>query len=251
MRIFSIILFFVILVDVSAQIGINTEKPFSNLLLHIDPLRNTSETAISTQLDDVVVSADGKIGLGTTNPAANLTVNNGTIRIADGTQADNLILTSKSDGSAYWCVDTLDSVVQKLTYTTNISPKTIYDNEIVVKPSSGTSDLSNAIEGAKFDTSNGLFTLPPGYYNISFLPIVSSIYDFFVTNMYLDGSLYMQNTVYTASLGFNTSYESSSSFTISFSYWWNRPLNSNSVYMNSSSYTPVLTINVIIEKISI
>lgn len=86
MRIFSIILFFVILVDVSAQIGINTEKPFSNLLLHIDPLRNTSETTISTQLDDVVISADGKLGLGTTNPTANLTVNNGTLRIVDGTQ---------------------------------------------------------------------------------------------------------------------------------------------------------------------
>lgn len=99
-----------------------------------------------------------------------------------------------------------------------MSPKTIYDNEIVVKPS-GTSDLSNAIEGANFDTSNGLFTLPPGYYNISFLPIASSTYDFFITNMYLNGSLYIQNAVYTASLGFNTLYESSSSFTINFSYW--------------------------------
>lgn len=61
----------------------------------------------------------------------------------------------------------------------------------------------------------------------------------------------MQNTVYTASLGFNTSYESSSSFTINFSYWWNRPLNSNSAYMSSFSYSPTLTINIIIEKISL
>ena len=84
---------------VSAQIGINTESPLSSSLLHVDAKRNSSGNSNTT--DDVVVSSQGYLGVGTTSPVSNLSIN-GTFRMNDGTQRDGYVLVSNADGIASW-----------------------------------------------------------------------------------------------------------------------------------------------------
>ena len=49
-----------------SQIGVNTEKPLQ--IFHVDPKGNTDATVKSTTTDDVVVTEEGTVGVGTVNP---------------------------------------------------------------------------------------------------------------------------------------------------------------------------------------
>lgn len=95
----------------NAQIGINTETPLG--ILHIDAQRNTPEIATGSGpliLDDIIVSHDGNLGLGTLTPENKLhVVTGGTaaspvvgVRIVDGGQGVGKVLTSDADGFASW-----------------------------------------------------------------------------------------------------------------------------------------------------
>lgn len=98
-------------VSLQAQIGINTELP--QALFHVDAKSNNNLTGASTatqMLDDVVVTSDGNIGVGTIVPKRKLhIVTGGTatspqigLRIEDGNQALNKVLTSDANGVAKW-----------------------------------------------------------------------------------------------------------------------------------------------------
>jgi hypothetical protein len=81
----------------SAQVGINTDDPQG--LLHVDAKGDTNGS-LNTD-DDVVITPEGRIGVGTLSPLNRLDIH-GTIRIADGTQGDGKILMSDADGVAKW-----------------------------------------------------------------------------------------------------------------------------------------------------
>lgn len=147
---------------VSAQIGINTESPLGSSLLHIDAKRNTSGSSNTT--DDVVVSSQGYLGVGTTNPASNLSIN-GTFRMNDGTQRDGYVLVSNADGIASWQRVIVNRyVVWRLSGSQDFEDygvsKPIYD------PLQATSALlRNEIVGCS--ESAGVLTLPAGRYLFS------------------------------------------------------------------------------------
>ncbi|WP_146212664.1 hypothetical protein [Dysgonomonas alginatilytica] len=92
-------LFFVGLLQ--AQVGINTKSPFG--AFHIDPKLNTGGTSSlpANDSDDVIVSVNGRVGIGTANPTATLDLR-GTIRIDDGTQGSGNIFTTNGTGLGYW-----------------------------------------------------------------------------------------------------------------------------------------------------
>lgn len=89
-----------------AQVGIGTTNP--QAVLHIDGYKNTTVPVTSTNTgDDIVVTTTGRIGIGTTTPAAKVSVINPsltipTVRIADGTQGLNKLLISDANGLASW-----------------------------------------------------------------------------------------------------------------------------------------------------
>lgn len=97
----------------NAQIGINTENP--QALFHIDAKYNTTTTNPSSgspssvqQQDDVVITKEGKMGIGTINPQAKLEINTQNVtgvyplQIKDTTDPTGKILVSDADGNASW-----------------------------------------------------------------------------------------------------------------------------------------------------
>lgn len=84
-----------------AQVGINTKNPFG--VFHIDAEANTGGTLTSptNDSDDVVVNANGNLGIGTANPTASLDLR-GALRINDGTQGSGNIFTTDGTGLGYW-----------------------------------------------------------------------------------------------------------------------------------------------------
>lgn len=73
-----------------AQVGINTKNPLHPLSVG----SNTNENA-------VVVTADGQVGIGNSQPEALLDIK-GKLKLTDGTQGTNKILTSDANGFATW-----------------------------------------------------------------------------------------------------------------------------------------------------
>lgn len=81
----------------NAQVGVNTKEPKG--MLHIDP-RSDTQTDGSNASDDVIITNDGKLGIGTLNPNVLLHIKtNGTttnpitaFRLEDGNQGNDRIL---------------------------------------------------------------------------------------------------------------------------------------------------------------
>ncbi|WP_131701441.1 hypothetical protein [Chryseobacterium sp. FH2] len=89
-----------------AQIGINTSNPQG--VFHIDGAKDNPATGIPTstqQLNDFALLNNGNVGIGTVAPTNKLDIRsttNGAVKIADGTQAANRVLTSDANGVATW-----------------------------------------------------------------------------------------------------------------------------------------------------
>lgn len=96
--------------DAFSQIGIMTDNPASNVLVHVDVASNNSGGGANINRDDVVVSKDGKVGIGTITPQTKLhIVTGGTsatpnpqLRIEDGNAAVNKVLMSDANGLGQW-----------------------------------------------------------------------------------------------------------------------------------------------------
>ncbi|SHF80324.1 hypothetical protein [Dysgonomonas macrotermitis] len=111
MRHLYYIFIFLLVINTSlyGQIGINTEQISNNLILHIDPKANNDTSGSLTSGitdDDIVVSKDGKVGIGTITPQAKFHLESLTtgsiLRIDDGAQQVNRILYSDNTGKGLW-----------------------------------------------------------------------------------------------------------------------------------------------------
>lgn len=103
----------------TAQVGINTMNPVG--MFHIDSQSNTSGSSNTT--DDIVVDANGNMGIGTTTPTAKLELKStGTaatpvpaIKIVDGAQARGKLLRTQDDeGTALWTIIPVPQVQSNL-----------------------------------------------------------------------------------------------------------------------------------------
>ncbi len=83
----------------NAQVGINTRTPFG--IFHIDPNSDTNVTGTSGLSDDVVITSNGQVGIGTIAPSKTLDLR-GKFKLVDGTQSDGYFLTSDANGNASW-----------------------------------------------------------------------------------------------------------------------------------------------------
>lgn len=82
-----------------AQVGINTQNLSG--VFHIDPKGDTNAAGTSGTDDDIVITTDGKVGIGTISPTRTLDLQ-GNFKLVDGTQADGYFLTSDNDGYGSW-----------------------------------------------------------------------------------------------------------------------------------------------------
>lgn len=85
----------------SGKVGIGTNNP--QQVLHIDAAKNT--VAGANISDDVVVTSQGYMGIGTVTPSKRLEINNttpGAVKIVDGTQKQNAFLMSNANGVGSW-----------------------------------------------------------------------------------------------------------------------------------------------------
>jgi hypothetical protein len=87
-----------------SQVGINTEKPLG--AFHVDGKADTTDPPTAATLaDDVIVTADGKVGLGTNDPQAKLDIRatgGKGLRISDGNPEKGKIAVSDADGNLSW-----------------------------------------------------------------------------------------------------------------------------------------------------
>ncbi|PWN72226.1 hypothetical protein C1631_006400 [Chryseobacterium phosphatilyticum] len=105
---------------ISGQVGINTANPLGTF--HVDGKKNnpTSGAPSPVQLsDDFIVSESGNIGLGILSPSVKMDIStSGTptspipgIKITDGLQGNNKVLTSDENGVGKWKRQSLELVV--------------------------------------------------------------------------------------------------------------------------------------------
>lgn len=90
-----------------SQVGINTSNPRG--VFHVDGGKDnpiSGSPGIAQQLNDFTVTSSGSVGIGTVSPGAKLEINNGTspgaLKLIDGTQGANKVLTSDVAGVATW-----------------------------------------------------------------------------------------------------------------------------------------------------
>lgn len=90
-----------------AQVGINTQSPYG--ILHIDGGGDNPPSGVPGTIqvaNDIVVEAQGNMGVGTLTPTARLhlksSVPGSAFRLLDGTEDENRILLGDQNGYAWW-----------------------------------------------------------------------------------------------------------------------------------------------------
>jgi hypothetical protein len=102
----SILLLFSFLIAnfLFAQVGINTNNPLAVFHIDGDGLNSTTPT-LSEQLNDVVITKDGNLGIGTITPPNKLSINttgsNTGLHLPNGASAGK-VLTSDASGNSSW-----------------------------------------------------------------------------------------------------------------------------------------------------
>lgn len=156
-----------------AQIGINTENP--KALLHIDgastpattnPPTGNITTAQAT--DDIVITNQGNVGVGTTNPTTRLDIISqsagGAIRIADTTEGVGKMLVSDANGVGTW-----GSVIGSWFAILNGNWPITYQTSTTIRQLTNftTSVISNALQGS-INVATGTIQVPySGRYRVT------------------------------------------------------------------------------------
>lgn len=96
-----------------AQVGVNTTNPRG--IFNVDGAKNNTTTTVPATIateskDDVVVTTDGNVGIGTSNPSLKLEIQTGGtsttpiagVKLVDGTQQAGRVLTSDANGVGTW-----------------------------------------------------------------------------------------------------------------------------------------------------
>lgn len=155
-----------------SQIGVNTDNP--KTLLHIDSKSSAATTNPATGAvsalqasDDVVVTSDGRIGIGTLTPSAKIDILSstpGALRIIDGSERSFRMLVSDNNGVLSWT-----SAMGTWFASMNGKFPLIYETTYIMKPIKGYSEsvISSPTEGA-VNVSTGEITVPyKGYYRVT------------------------------------------------------------------------------------
>lgn len=104
-KIYLCVIGLVCLIPLFSQVAINTKFPQG--VFYVDPLGNTNSTGSSGYADDIVVTKDGALGIGTLNPTAHVHIDKGAaksfIRIEDTSEGTgDKFLASDEDGRGSW-----------------------------------------------------------------------------------------------------------------------------------------------------
>jgi len=151
-----------------SQVGINTPNPQGSF--HVDAGKNNPVTGTPStleQADDLTVTSAGMVGMGTTTPGAHLEINNGTtagaIKIIDGTEGTNKVLTSDASGLATWKDPTTQNVDVLLRAVASGTAQAISGSSVVVNFNTKEFDRDSS-----FDLTTDRFVAPTaGYYLVT------------------------------------------------------------------------------------
>ncbi len=171
---------------VNAQIGIYTESP--SQLFHLDAAKNNNNAAptSTTVIDDIVITKDGEMGIGTITPNAKLHLN-GSLLIQDGTQKEGYVLVStNNEGLAEWQQKKINKTAEfKISGTLTAQLG-------VTAQLTGTTVLSNDEIGLTTGTNSILF--PKGRYLIIINGDVSGIPEYGTLSLRTSKGSYYSNS---------------------------------------------------------
>ena len=161
-------------------------------MLHVDAKGDTDANLSTGIEDDVVVTPDGRIGVGTLSPQTRLDVvgsTPGAIRIADGTEGGGKILISDANGRVSWA-STAGSWYAALTggWSTGANSGAIKD---IWPPFAYTGAELYPPEAGSVNVATGVITVPyTGTYRISItgkaFTTLSNNYSFLLAYPFLD-----------------------------------------------------------------
>ncbi|MCW1960603.1 hypothetical protein [Chryseobacterium viscerum] len=141
-----------IFISDNQNVSFGTATP--QAMFHIDGARDNNINSAPTaaqQVNDIVVNTSGNIGIGTINPTNKLDIRsatNGAIKIVDGTQGANKVLTSDANGVATW----RDGVADTSIYNTN---GTLSGNRTVAQAGNTLAFTSTALTGTNHFSVDG------------------------------------------------------------------------------------------------
>ena len=127
----------------------------------------TNGTGVANRFGSVRAMSvtNGNVGIGTTNPSTLLHVNTatpGAVRIEDGTQANNKVLTSDANGVGTWKAIGIDNIIADLSLVSGIN--------------------ISYTETANFRQTGASIKLPPGRYAVNVSMLLSTVPGFYTNS---------------------------------------------------------------------
>ncbi|QES94039.1 hypothetical protein F0358_15605 [Empedobacter brevis] len=172
---------FLMVSSLFAQVGIGTVNPQETL--HIDAAKNNATSGQNLYEDDVVVTADGRLGIGTVAPVTKVDIRNSSLTesvIAIGSTSQTAAQAKEgalqysgnlklSDGTNW--IDLPGKSINALVYANNSSNQTLANNtEVLIRNWTKQEDATNSL-----NVVSGVFTAPKdGVYVASFNAALTS-----------------------------------------------------------------------------
>ncbi|AZB09209.1 hypothetical protein EG344_10435 [Chryseobacterium sp. G0162] len=161
----------------SAQVGINMSTP--ERILHVDGLKNTSASTLSSYYDDVVITSSGNMGVGTKTPKTRLDLRSGERLNAMGIGGTVQTAAAAKAGALRYNSGTQDLSYSNGTSWISLAHKT--SNDFVDAENSSAQNFTDGVPSAitgwtertdvndSFNASTGIFTASKtGVYVVSF-----------------------------------------------------------------------------------
>ncbi len=231
-----------------AQIGVNTENP--QALFHIDAKGN-SNGAVDID-DDVVITSDGKVGVGTVSPGATLDVL-GKIDFDKSSKNNMSLVSSSATGVASWKSYQLNTIsIWQIsgsgnTFTENTESilsgtSVMLENNIIGVSVSDNEQLRPGVTGSAVSIS-------PGRYLIYLSGDINNVDEYGDLRVYEVGNstplMYAEYGLSALGVSFVLEVTELKKYYMTFT-----PLNAMSVLYDAPPYTATFTAGIIIHKIS-